>query len=151
VPAPLSAVCVSSKVSRRLCRGAFASTDIHTLVNGLAEEAIPRTSHHYLYLPGRSIEGKGEGGSKSTVVRSFRRCSLERTVSALAITPLLRRRSSGRVSGRCGLCRHLRRRPAGDPHAGGSPEHQAAPTTPQCGPGLALAGLGACRAREPGV
>jgi hypothetical protein len=32
--------------------GAFAehSTDIHTLVDGLAEEAIPRTSHHYLYL-----------------------------------------------------------------------------------------------------
>jgi hypothetical protein len=32
--------------------------------------------------------------------------------------------SSGRVSGRCGLCRHLRRRSAGDPHAGSPSKHQ---------------------------
>jgi hypothetical protein len=49
---------------------------------------------------------------------------VKRTVSTLAITPLLRRRSSGRVSGRCGLCRHLRRRSAGDPNAGCSPSKQ---------------------------
>jgi hypothetical protein len=85
----------------------------------------PCRSGHSAYepsLPGRSIEG--EGGSKIAAVRGFRSCSPERTVSTLAITPLLRRRSSGRVSGRCGLCRHLRRRSAGDPNAGSPLKHQ---------------------------
>jgi hypothetical protein len=45
----------------------------------------PCRSGHSAYepsLPGRSIEG--EAGSKTTAVRGFRRCSLERTVSTLS-------------------------------------------------------------------
>jgi hypothetical protein len=42
--------------------GAFAehSTDVHTLVDSLAEEAIPRTSHHYLVDP-----SKAKGAAKA--------------------------------------------------------------------------------------
>jgi hypothetical protein len=38
---------------KALVVGALAehSADVHTLVDGLAEEAIPRTSHHYLVDP----------------------------------------------------------------------------------------------------
>jgi hypothetical protein len=42
--------------------GAFAehSTDVHTLVDSLAEEVIPCTSHHYLVDP-----SKAKGASKA--------------------------------------------------------------------------------------
>jgi hypothetical protein len=44
---------------KALVVGAFAehSTDVHTLVDGLAEEAIPRTSHHYLVDPSKAPKG----------------------------------------------------------------------------------------------
>jgi hypothetical protein len=84
----------------------------------------PRSSHsaHKPPLPGGSVKGKRR--SKGTALRSFRCASLERSVSALAVAPFLRRRPSDRVPGRRKLCRHLQRRSGGDPHAGRSPEHQ---------------------------
>jgi hypothetical protein len=72
--------------------------------------------------PGRSVKGKGR--SKGTALRSFRCVSLERSVSALAVAPLLRRRPSDRVPGRRRLCRHPQRRSGGDPHAGRSLERK---------------------------
>jgi hypothetical protein len=57
-------VCVSSEVggAKALVVGAFAehSADVHALVDGLAEEAIPRTSHHYLVDP-----SKAKGAAKA--------------------------------------------------------------------------------------
>ena len=48
--------------------GAFAehSADVHTLVDGLAEAAIPRTSHHYLVDP-----SKAKGAAKALLYAAF--------------------------------------------------------------------------------
>jgi hypothetical protein len=48
--------------------GAFTehSADIHTLVDGLAEAAIPRTSHHYLMDP-----SKAKGAAKALLYAAF--------------------------------------------------------------------------------
>ena len=48
--------------------GAFAehSADVHTLVDGLAEAAIPRTSHHYLVDP-----SKAKGAAKTLLYAAF--------------------------------------------------------------------------------
>jgi hypothetical protein len=96
-------------------------------INGYTDTSIfhsilPLEFFHKPLLPGRSVKGKGR--SKGTAPRSFRCVSLERSVSALAVAPRLRRRPSDRVPGRRKLCRHLQRRSGGDPHAGRSPEHQ---------------------------
>jgi hypothetical protein len=88
---------VKARLSWAPLRSTAPTSTRPSTVDGLAEVAIPRTSHHYLVDPSKL---EGEGGSKITAVRGFRRCSPERTVSTLAITPLLRRRSSGQVSGR---------------------------------------------------
>jgi hypothetical protein len=47
---------------KALVVGEFAehSTEVHTLVDGLAEEATPRTSHHYLVDP-----SKAKGAAKA--------------------------------------------------------------------------------------
>jgi hypothetical protein len=48
--------------------GAFAenSADVHTLVDGLVEAAIPRTSHHYLVDP-----SKAKGAAKALLYAAF--------------------------------------------------------------------------------
>ena len=53
---------------KALVVGAFAehSADVHTLVDGLAEEAIPRTSHHYLVDP-----SKAKGAAKALLYAAF--------------------------------------------------------------------------------
>jgi hypothetical protein len=49
--------------------GAFAehSADVHTLVDGLAEEPIPCTSHHYLVDPSK----KAKGAAKALLYAAF--------------------------------------------------------------------------------
>jgi len=53
---------------KALVVGAFAehSADVHTLVDGLAEAAIPRTSHHYLVDP-----SKAKGAAKTLLYAAF--------------------------------------------------------------------------------
>jgi hypothetical protein len=99
--------------------GALAehSADVHTLVDGLTEAANSRTSHDYLVDPSKA---KGAAKALLYTIQGLRRGSLERPVSTPAVTSLLRRRPSDCVPGRRKLCRHLQRRPGGDPHAGRS-------------------------------
>jgi hypothetical protein len=54
---------------KALVVGGFAehSADVHTLVDGLAEEAIPRTSHHYLGVD----PSKAKGAAKALLYAAF--------------------------------------------------------------------------------
>jgi hypothetical protein len=60
--------CASSKGVQALVVGAFAehSADVHALVDGLAEAATPRTSHHYLVGP-----SKATGAAKALLYAAF--------------------------------------------------------------------------------
>jgi hypothetical protein len=95
---------------------------VHTLVDGLAEAAIPRTSHHYLVDP-----SKAKGAAKALLYAAFgaaawnAQSALLQSHLSFAGAPAI---ESPVYTGRRKLCRHLQRRPVGDPHAGRSPEHQ---------------------------
>jgi hypothetical protein len=112
--------CASSKGVQALVVGAFAehSADVHALVDGLAEAATPRTSHHYLVGPSKAT------GAKALLYAAFGAAAWNAQSALLQSRPSFAGAPAieSRVPGRRKLCRHLQRRPGGDPHAGRSPQ-----------------------------